>query len=120
MPYSCHIRVEGLPPSPNATTRKHWTVQAKVKKEWGEKIGWLAKSKRAPRLLTKAKIHYIISVGDNRRHDPDNLAFSVAKVANDALVGIILVDDSIDNIELSFEFNRDKPRGFSIDITEAV
>lgn len=112
------IRVEGLPQSPNQTTRKHWAYQAKVKKEWGDKIGWLAKVKRAPRLLTKAKIHYIISVGDNRRHDPDNLAFSVAKVANDALVGIILVDDSIDNVTLSFEFNRLKPRGFTIIINE--
>lgn len=112
------IRVEGLPPSPNQTTRKHWTYQAKLKKEWGEKIGWLAKSNRPTRLLKKAKVHYVISVGDNRRHDPDNLAFSVAKVANDALVGIILEDDSIDNIELSFEFNREKPRGFTIQISE--
>lgn len=112
------IRVEGLPPSPNATTRKHWTVQSKVKREWGEKVGWLAKAVRPPKPYKYADIHYIISVGDNRRHDPDNLAFSVAKVANDALVGIILEDDSIDNIELSFEFNREKPRGFTIQISE--
>lgn len=111
------IRVEGLPPSPNQTTRKHWTYQAKVKKEWGEKVYWLAKAQK-PILLKKAHIHYKISVGDNRRHDPDNLAFSVAKIANDALVGVVIEDDSIDNIELSFEFDREKPRGFIIQISE--
>lgn len=107
-----------MPPSPNATTRKHWTVQSKVKREWGEKVGWLAKAVRPPKPYKYADIHYIISVGDNRRHDPDNLAFSVAKVANDALTGIIIEDDSIDNITLSFEFNREKPRGFTIQISE--
>lgn len=112
------IRVDGLPPSPNATTRKHWAYQAKLKRDWGEKIGWLAKAQRPKKPYKYADIHYTISVGDNRRHDPDNLAFSVCKVANDALVGIIIEDDSIDNITLSFEFNREKPRGFTIQISE--
>lgn len=114
-----HFVVDGLPKSPNQTSHSHWAVQAKEKREWTEMIGWLAKSvktKDCP--YEKAHILYKIYVGDNRRHDPDNLAFSVSKVANDALVGIIIEDDSIDNVTLEYEFYRDKPRRFEVFVSK--
>lgn len=110
----CKIRVEGLPPSPNAIGRKHWAVQASHKREWTERVGWLAKTNRPLKPLRHARIHFCISVGSNRRVDPDNLLTSVCKPSLDGLKGVWIVDDSIDNVTLSFEFNRDKPKGFTI------
>jgi len=113
------IRVKGLPPSPNAIGRSHWTIQAKNKKEWGEKIEWLAKVIKPPRPYLRASVHFSICVGDKRRHDPDNLLASVCKPSMDALVRAgVLVDDSIDNIELSFDFTREGERGFNIYVEE--
>lgn len=110
--------VEGLPKSPNAIGRSHWAVQAKHKKEWAEKIGWLAKSAYKGKPLEKATIAFHISTGDNRRHDPDNLAWSVSKVTLDAIKDIIITDDSIDNVCLSYTYSRDKPRGFLVEVLD--
>lgn len=82
-----HIRVEGLPESPNKIGRAHWAVQAKHKKEWSEKVGWLAKTNKPSKPLTSARIHFCISTGDKRRHDPDNLAYAVTKPSLDGLKG---------------------------------
>lgn len=71
-------------------------------------------------LMEHAKVHYHISVGDNRQHDPDNLAWSVTKPTLDGLKGIIIVDDNIDVVELSYTFDRQKPRGFTITLEEVV
>lgn len=114
------IQVGGLPKSPNQIGRAFWAIQAKEKKEWGEKIGWLAKVNRPRVPFEKAHVHFTISTGDHRRHDPDNLAWSVTKVSLDALKGTFLVDDSIDHVTLSYDYNRKKPRSFLIEITEVV
>lgn len=114
------IQVGGLPKSPNQIGRAHWAIQANEKREWKEKIGWLAKVNHPSKPFEKAYIHFVISTGDNRRHDPDNLAWSVTKVSLDALKGIFITDDSIDNVTLSYEFNRKKPRSFLIEIAEVI
>lgn len=111
--------IEGLPPSPNATTRKHWTVQAANKREWTEKVGWLAKAKYHKQPLERASVHFNVQFGDNRRHDADNVIASL-KGALDGLVGIVIKDDSIDCIELSYSFSREKPRGFSIQVSQVA
>lgn len=112
------IEVDGLPVSPNQLQYKHWTVKAGEKRKWQEMIGWLALANKPKAPFKKAIITFRIYVGDNRRHDPDNLAWSVTKPSLDALSGIIIEDDTIDNVELKYEFHRDKPRRFSIQIDE--
>lgn len=78
-------------------------------------MSWfLAKASKGP-LLQRAHLHYTISVGDNRTHDGDNLISSM-KNCQDGLKGVLIVDDSIDHITVSYEFNRQKPRGFTIRI----
>lgn len=116
------LRFEGLPPSPNATTGKHWAELYKIKKEWQDRVGWEAKAAALHYRLKPfviATVHFHISTGDKRRHDPDNLAWSVTKVALDGLKGILLEDDSIDNITLTYTFDRAKPRGFVIEVDGA-
>lgn len=112
--------VPGLPKSPNATMREHWAVKAKAKREWLDMIGWLAKSvKTSEHPLKKAVISFAIYTGDNRRHDPDNLAWAVSKPTLDAIKGILIEDDSIDNVELRYSYHRDKPRRFVVSIDKA-
>lgn len=78
-------------------------------------MAWfLAKASKGP-LLQRAHLHYTISVGDNRVHDDDNIVASL-KPVRDGLKGVLIVDDSIDHITVSYEFNRQKPRGFTIRI----
>ena len=113
------ISVAGLPKSPNQIGRSHWAVQAKEKREWGEKIAWLAKAEYKGKPMQKAHIVFRVYVGTNRRMDPDNLAWSVTKPTLDAFKGIVLVDDSIDNVSLEYEYLRDKPRRFEVEVYEA-
>ncbi len=63
-----------------------------------------------------AHVAFTFSVGDNRRHDLDNLIAST-KPITDGLVGVLFVDDSIDKITVSYAANRDKPRGIRIVVT---
>ena len=114
------IQVEGLPKSPNQTSGKHWGSLYAEKQEWQQKVAWLAKSKWHYQPLKRAHLHFIICTGDKRRHDPDNLAWAVSKPALDGLKGIVLVDDSIDNVSLSYEYTREGSRGFTIKITKVV
>lgn len=112
--------VEGLPPSPNQTKGLHWTKLEKIKKEWVANVATPALAakvqERLKGLYDQCEIHFQISVGDQRRHDPDNLLFSVAKPTLDALQGILISDDNIDCIKLSFGFDRNKPRGYRVTI----
>ena len=110
------LEIEGLPKSPNQIGRSHWAIQAKEKKVWADLIGWTAKAAYKGEPLQKAHIVSRIYVGDNRRHDPDSLAWAVTKPTLDALKGIILVDDSIDNVTLEYEYSREKPRRFQVEI----
>ncbi len=112
------IRVKGLPALPNKIGRAHWAVQAKNKKEWTERVGWLAKVNKPQKPYKHAKIHFHICVASNRRIDPDGLIYAVCKPSLDGLVGVIIEDDTIDNIELSFSFSREGAKGFEIYITE--
>lgn len=110
------IWIEGLPSSPNQTVRRHWAANAAEKQLWQTKIGWLATANRPTQPYTKAIIHFAINVGSNRRRDPDNLNWSVTKPALDALKGVWIEDDTIDNVQLSYSYSREKPAGFTISI----
>lgn len=113
------IQVDGIPDGPNKIGQMHWAKKNTHKREWTEKVGWLARSVNRPKVpFEKAHIHFKINFGNNQRHDPDNANFAVSKPSLDALVGVFIQDDSIDNIELSYEYTREKPRGFEITITE--
>lgn len=97
--------------------RQHWAVKAKEKKEWLDTIGWLAKSvKTSEHPLDRATVSFAIYTGDNRRHDPDNLAWAVSKPTLDAIRGILITDDSIDNVILRYEYHRGKPRRFVVTV----
>jgi hypothetical protein len=113
--------IEGLPPSPNQTKGLHWSKLEKTKKEWMQRVRFEAKRVKAEEhlkgLYDTADIHFHISFGDNRRHDPDNAIWSCCKPTLDALTGVLLEDDSIDHIKLSFTFDREKPKGFKVTIT---
>lgn len=114
-----HFVIDGLPKSPNATSHAHWTVKSKEKREWTELVGWTAKSvktKYCP--YDKAHILFRIYVGDNRRHDPDNLMWAVSKPTLDGIQDILIEDDSIDNVTLEYEFYRDKPRRFEVFVSK--
>lgn len=109
---------DGLPPNPNRTRGQHWGKIYKEAKEWKEIAGWVAKTTYKGSPLERASVHYQFSVGDNRVHDLDNLIASM-KPVQDGLKGIILVDDSIDNITVSYGADRNKPRGFKIIVRTA-
>lgn len=69
-------------------------------------------------LYDTCHIHFHICVGDNRVHDPDNLNWSVTKPALDGLKGILITDDSIDHVTLSYSYTRTGPKGFWLTIKE--
>lgn len=117
MKQSITIQVLDLPKSPNQTKGRHWAVIQKERNEWRDKIGWLAKSKFRGEPFKRSQIHFNVSVGDNRRHDSDNIIASLKPVL-DGLTGIVIEDDSIDHVILSYEFNREKPRGLTMTITK--
>lgn len=127
------FEVEGLPPSPNETKGLHWSKLEKIKKEWMQQVAAAALvAKHRAKLkgaYSQCRIMFEISVGDRRRHDPDNLMWAVTKPTLDALTptrdprtdiptdGLLLEDDSIDHIELSYKFTRDPPRRFKVTMT---
>ena len=90
----------------------------RVKSEWTQKVAWLAKATRAPMFAGKVHIHFQISIGSNRGWDPDNLNWAVTKPTLDGLKGIIMPDDTIDHVELSYSYDRTKPAGFQITVQE--
>lgn len=106
--------VEGLPPGPNV--KRHHMKVYQDNQDWGNIVRLSAYNQRPATPYPKAHIHYHIAVGDNRAHDADNLISSL-KPCQDALKGLVIADDSIDDIEVSYSFSRDKPRGFRIQVT---
>lgn len=115
------FEVEGMPPSPNLTVRWHWTKKAKSKKEWTEVVAILAAQAKQQAqlkgLYDHCKVHFHISTGDNRRHDPDNLNWAVTKPSLDGLQGVLIKDDNIEAVELSYSYDRTKPRRFKITLS---
>lgn len=110
----------GLPDNPNKTSGKHWASLYAGKKEWSNLVGYAAlaaKVKARIKPFAQATVHFHISVGDNRAHDADNIIASFKPVL-DALKGHLIEDDSIDHIDLSYSFDRAKPRQFTITVTE--
>ena len=119
-PDAIQIRLTGLPPSPNAI--KSVRQKMSVKKEWRDMAYWLAKEialKSRLEPFEHAYVHFHISTGDNRTHDADNLNWAVTKPTLDGIKGVLIQDDSIDHIELSYTYDREKPRGFSVTVAEA-
>ncbi len=69
--------------------------------------------------LERAHLHYHISVGDQRAHDADNLIASL-KPLQDGLKDIVIVDDDIDHIQVTYTFDREKPRGIRLVVTSTA
>lgn len=84
---------------------------------WGELVRGYAYNTRPVKPLRKAHLHFHVSVGDKRAHDADNIIASM-KPVQDALKGLIIEDDSIDNLTVEYSFDRDRPRQFTIIVTE--
>lgn len=80
-------------------------------------MAWiLAKNAYKGAPLEHAHLHYHISVGDKRVHDADNIEASL-KALQDGLKGVVIVDDSIDQIQRTFTYDRERPRGIKLTIT---
>lgn len=109
------LHFDSFPPSPN--TRRHYIVVAKDNRKWKEEAGWQAKVKHQGAPFKRASLHYHFATGDKRRMDADNLIAST-KPITDGLKGIVLVDDDIDSIAVTYTFSRDKPRRITLTITE--
>lgn len=115
------LRFNGLPPSPNAINSVRQKIA--VKKEWRDLAYWQAKQvamKRRLKPFEHAWVHFHISTGDNRTHDADNLNWAVTKPTLDGLKGVLIQDDSIDHIELIYTYDRRKPRGFQVMVTQVT
>lgn len=113
LPVVCALKFDGLPSNPNKQRGQHWSKLYREGQDWKTLAGWKAKAAYRKEPLDKAHLHYHISVGDNRVHDPDNLIAST-KPITDGLKGIVIKDDSIDSIKLEFSFGREKPRGITL------
>lgn len=110
--------IPGLPKNPNQLKGQHWSAYHKEAAEWQRSVGLMAlvvRNRYGLRPLPKAALHFHVSVGDNRTHDADNIIASFKPVL-DALKGVIIEDDSIDHIQLSYSFDRAKPRQFTIQV----
>lgn len=86
---------------------------------WAKLVYGYAYNQRPVTPLAKAHLHFHVSVGDKRAHDADNIIASM-KPVQDALKGLIIEDDSIDSIEVSYSFDRERPRQFTITVTETA
>src|ERR1035441_7384580 len=119
--FTIEFEVAGLPPSPNAAYGQHWSKVRKTKAEWVAAVQTAAvEAKRVAQLkglFDQCHIDFQISFGDKRRHDPDNISWAVTKPTLDALKDVLLVDDNIDCIELSYSYDRSKPRRFRVTLT---
>lgn len=112
VPVTQSFWVDGIPTLPNRTRGQHWSKTYKEKEEWMNRVGWLARAAKISS-YDKARVTFKIQVGSNRKVDPDNLMWAVAKPTLDALQRVgILKDDSIDSIEVAFSFSRSTPKGF--------
>jgi crossover junction endodeoxyribonuclease RusA len=101
------ITLDALPPaelSPNS--RLHWTQQRKAKAKIADDVMILAMEAKQEDWdkypLEKATVTFRFGLPDRRRRDPDNLLAS-CKTHLDALVGILLKDDSWKNVSLQVE-----------------
>jgi hypothetical protein len=110
------VWLDGLPSNPNVTRGAHWSKLYSEQQEWKRTAWLLARSAYHGKPLDRAHVHYFIFVGDQRAHDADNLIASL-KPVQDGLKGVVLLDDSIDNIEVTYTFSREKPRGVRIVVT---
>jgi diadenosine tetraphosphate (Ap4A) HIT family hydrolase len=113
--------VSDIPDLPNTTKGAHWSKLAKVKKEWTAKVHYLAleakQRENLKGLYDHANIHFHISVGSNRKVDPDGLIWACTKPAMDGLQGVLIKNDTIDDVSLSFSFDRQKPKGFRVTLS---
>lgn len=121
LPITVSFVVPGIPPLPNTTKGAHWSRLSKSKKEWTELVRGLAmeakQKDKLKGLYDHAEIHFHISVGSNRRIDPDGLNWSVTKPSLDGLQGVFISDDDIDSVTLSYSYDRTAPKRFEITLT---
>lgn len=81
-------------------------------------VAWIAKASCRTMFDTPVEVHFHISVGSNRKIDPDNLNWAVTKPALDGLVMVgAIEDDSIDHVTLSYSYDRE-PKGFVITLDD--
>jgi len=107
---------EGLPPNPNAKSKKHWSENAVATKQWRYDSKILALQQRAKVKDAMAFLHYHVSLGDERRHDYDNVLASFKPVQDGLVDAGVLEDDTITHVIPLVTFDRLKPRGFTLDI----
>ncbi len=110
---------DGLPPSPNRTRGEHWSRTYKEGERWKLMAWAYARKGYKGKPLEQAHLYYHISVGDARAHDADNLIASL-KHLQDGLKGTIIEDDDIDHIQVTYTFDREKPRGIRLVVTSSL
>lgn len=111
-----HLEFTGLPDNPNKKMKQHWTKNAAHNKEWRQAAwlqGYTCKGKISGAM---ALLHYHVSLGDNRRHDYDNVLASFKPVQDGLVDAGMLTDDTFEWVIPIITFDRTKPRRFSIDI----
>lgn len=113
------IWLDGLPKNANSTRGSHWTRIYKEQQEWQFATWALAHNAYKGAPLERAHLHFFVSVGDNRVHDPDNIIGSLKPVI-DGLKGVAIVDDDIDHIQVTYTFDREKPRGIRLVVTSTA
>ena len=101
------ITIPGVPPSLNRFAgRENTNEYRSAKKEWTDKVIWLAKGQRPKQPYDKANVEIMYYFPNRNRHDPDNYA---GKFLLDGLTKAgIIADDSFAHITLAVGGGYDK------------
>jgi hypothetical protein len=104
------VEYDGTPPSYNTYQRRHWSVQARLKKEWQGIFEVLLMEQRVPRdTFTHCTARAVLRFPTLQRRDAGNYQTPIEKALGDALVnGGWLPDDThahfrFDSIEVEPE-----------------
>jgi hypothetical protein len=103
--YHLELEIKGLPPM-NSARNVHWRVAQREKKLWQELVHLGVVGKKPPAPLPFANIR--CTRCSAAMPDADNLAHSF-KTLVDALVGVVIEDDSPEHIAISYAW-EDAPR----------
>lgn len=101
------VLIDGHPPNPNSTVRKHYMANRTVFDRWKadtwaitraamDRAGWVAPVGRAH---VAALFHY----PDRRRRDPDNAAASLKPIMDGLVLAGALVDDDFAHVALTVD-----------------
>lgn len=110
------LSFSGLPPNPNDKSKKHWAENMKITKQWRADAFMLAKAAQARVVGSPALLHYHVSLGDERRHDYDNILASFKPIQDGLVDAGMLADDTIAHVLPIVTFDREKPRQFTLEV----